>query len=554
MSSVAVAVGSLVAFALAYSLYSRFIASRLFEVRHDAITPATELQDGVDYVPTRASILFGHHFSSIAGAAPIVGPAIAVIWGWLPAVVWIVVGTVFVGAVHDMGSLILSARNKGRSIAEVAKTVVSARTRTLFFLIIFFALLVVMAVFALVISVLFIRFPASVLPILLQTPAAVALGLLIYKKKARPLLPSIAAVSFLYFSVWLGTLLPIKLPPLLLGSEIITWVAILMLYVYTASTLPVWVLLQPRDYVNSHLLLVALSLFYIGIFVLHPPISAPAINPSPQGAPCILPFLFITIACGAVSGFHALVSSGTTVKQLCRETDARPVAYGGMLAEGALAVVAALACTAGFASRAQWASHYTSWSAAGGFMTKITAFVSGAGRFLSALGIPAQMGTAIVSVTLIAFAATSLDTATRIQRYIISELATVVKVRALTGRHPATMLAVGLAFGLTIIKQGRGGMILWPLFGTINQLMAGLTFLVITVYLVRRNKPTLYTTIPMAFLLLFTSAALIINLQNFLAKNNWLLLAIGTAIAILEVWFIAEGIIAIRKSAQHNPP
>jgi len=549
-----VAVGALVAFALAYSLYSRFIASRLFEVRHDTITPATELQDGVDYVPTRASILFGHHFSSIAGAAPIVGPAIAVIWGWLPAVVWIVVGTVFVGAVHDMGSLILSARNKGRSIAEVAKTVVSARTRTLFFLIIFFALLVVMAVFALVISVLFIRFPASVLPILLQTPAAVALGLLIYKKKARPLLPSIAAVSFLYFSVWLGTLLPIKLPPLLLGSEIITWVAILMLYVYTASTLPVWVLLQPRDYVNSHLLLVALSLFYIGIFVLHPQISAPAINPSPQGAPCILPFLFITIACGAVSGFHALVSSGTTVKQLCRETDARPVAYGGMLAEGALAVVAALACTAGFASRAQWASHYTSWSAAGGFMTKITAFVSGAGRFLSALGIPAQMGTAIVSVTLIAFAATSLDTATRIQRYIISELATVVKVRALTGRHPATMLAVGLAFGLTIIKQGRGGMILWPLFGTINQLMAGLTFLVITVYLIRRNKPTLYTTIPMAFLLLFTSAALIINLQNFLAKNNWLLLAIGTAIAILEVWFIAEGIIAIRKSAQHNPP
>ena len=536
-------------FFLAYRFYGKFIERRIFSTSHDAKTPSVELEDGIDYVPTRASILFGHHFSSIAGAAPIVGPAIAVIWGWLPAVVWILVGSIFIGGVHDMGSLIVSARHKGKSIAEVAKSVISPRTRILFMFIIFFALLVVMAVFALVIALLFISFPAAVLPILMQTPVALALGYLIYRKRQTHLFTlTLAMVCLLYFFMWLGTIVPIKVPPIFFSSEILTWVVILMAYVYTASTLPVWVLLQPRDYINSYLLLLTLGSLYLGLFVAHPTITAPAIVASPPGAPPILPFLFITIACGAISGFHALVSSGTTVKQMSLETDSRPIAYGGMLAEGALAIVAALACTAGFASRASWGQHYASWSAASGFMIKITAFVNGAGGFLEALGIPASIATTIVSVTIIAFAATSLDTATRLQRYIIAELASSVRVPALQRRHPATIIAVGSAFGLTLINGGKGGMILWPLFGTINQLMAGLTFLVLTIYLLSKNKPVLYTAVPMGFLMIFTTAALVHDLRGFAAKQNWLLFGIGVAVALLELWFIVEGALIIKKS------
>jgi carbon starvation protein len=309
--------------------------------------------------------------------------------------------------------------------------------------------------------------------------------------------------------------------------------------------LPVWLLLQPRDYLNSHQLVTGLVLLSAGLFVLHPTIQAPAINPSPEGAPPMIPFLFITIACGAISGFHGLVSSGTTSKQVSCMTDARVIGYGGMLGEGALGLLAVLAATAGFASTTEWSSHYASWGAASGLGAKLDAFVSGGGTFVAALGIPIASAKTFIAVMVIAFAATSLDTGARIQRLIIAELAESHGVRPLTNRYVAGVVGIAAALLLAVTQAGgKGGLILWPLFGTTNQLVASVTLLIVSVWLRSLGKPIRYTLIPMLFVGTATLFAMVGELQGYFANlgERWLLASVGSLILALDIWVLFVGL------------
>ncbi len=537
----------LVAFALGYHFYSRFLADVIFQLDDDEPVPSREFEDGVDFVPTRRHVLWGHHFASIAGAAPIVGPAIAVIWGWLPALIWVCVGTLFMGAMHDFSALVISLRHKGRSIGEVAGHVINRRVQVLFLIVISFLIWIVLAVFAYIIATLFKNNPASIFPINVQILVAMALGWLVYRRGAPMLGPSLVGYALLLGAIFVGDEFAAAFP-FITEVSITTWVWLLLCYSFVASVLPVWLLLQPRDYLNSHQLVTALVFLTLGLVYLHPPVVAPAVNLWPEGAPAMLPFLFVTIACGAISGFHGLVSSGTTSKQVSAMTDARPIGYGGMLAEGYLALLATLAATAGFATASEWSDHYQSWGAANGLGSKLSAFVDGGARFVGSLGIPVETAQTFMAVVIIAFAATSLDTGARIQRLVIAELGELYDVKILGNRFVASALGIGAALLLAITQGGgKGGLALWPLFGTTNQLVAGVTLLIVSVWLRRLGRQVVYTLVPMILIGVVTVLAMFGNLIDYYANfaELWLLAIIGSVVLVLDVWVILEGIRAL---------
>jgi len=580
LSSIALLVVGLSAFATGYAFYSRYIAHRIYQLDPDFRTPAHAFEDGVDFVPTNRHVLFGHHFTSVAGAAPIVGPAIAVIWGWLPAFLWVVLGTIFAGAVHDFGTLWISTRHKANSIGTLAESIVGDRARVLFLLIIFFLLLLVNAVFAVVIANLLLANPGTVLPVWGSLVVAVIVGYAIYRTRVGILIPSLMALAALYAMIWLGQYAPFSLPDffgfaptaaqvLAAGGDGATaqaaahtdgvragWVIILFLYAFVASVLPVWLLLQPRDFVNSHQLFVALGIIFLGIVVTNPTVVAPAINTRlPDDAPSWFPLLFITIACGAISGFHGLVASGTSSKQLNTETDARYVGYGGAVGEGTLALTSILATTAGFAVVVGvdgWHEHYGTWARASAGAT--TAFVTGVGQLAQGIGIPANVAVIFAAVVVISFAATTMDTGVRLQRYIIAELGAEYDVPIARRPWFATGLAVTscalLALGL---DRGAGGMRLWPLFGTTNQLTGALSLLVVSLFLYRLRRRIWPTAIPMLFLLVMTTWAMVLNLIRYAANDDVLLLGVGGAIFVLELWLVFEAIAAIRRALTQPP-
>ncbi|MGH0030596.1 MAG: carbon starvation CstA family protein [Myxococcota bacterium] len=556
MNAAVLAIGVFALFALGYRFYSRFLSEKVFRLDAGESVPAFELQDGVDYVPTRKDVLWGHHYTSIAGAAPIVGPAIAVIWGWLPALLWVAIGTVFMGAVHDFSALVISLRNKGRSIGEITGHVVGPRARTLFLLIISFLIWIVLAVFAFIIATLFQSNPGSIFPIWIQIVVALGLGWLVYVRGVGIFAPSLVAYAVLLGAIFYGNAFAEAFPAIA-EIPVEAWVWILLVYSFGASVLPVWLLLQPRDYLNAHQLITGLSLLFLGLLVLQPVIQAPAINPAPEGAPPMIPFLFITIACGAISGFHGLVSSGTTSKQVGCMTDARAIGYGGMLGEGALGMLAVLAATAGFSSSAEWHGHYASWGAASGLGPKLDAFVSGGASFVHALGIPFATAKTFIAVMVIAFAATSLDTGARIQRLIIAELAESYGVRTLTNRYAAGALGIGAALLLAVTQAGgKGGLILWPLFGTTNQLVAGVTLLIVSVWLRQQGRPYVYTLVPMIFVATATVFSMLGEVRGYFAAfgDQWLLAVMGSLILALDVWVIFEGLRVLRRDAPGLAP
>jgi carbon starvation protein len=543
MNAATIAVVVFVVFAIGYRFYSGFLSQKIFALDPDEPVPSRELEDGVDYVPTKLHVLWGHHFASIAGAAPIVGPAIAVIWGWLPALIWVCLGTVFMGAAHDFSALVISARHRGRSIGDVAGTVVSPRVRTLFLIIISLLVWVVLAVFAFIIATLFVSTPSSIFPINIQIIVAMTLGWLVYKRGIPMLIPSLVCYALLLLAIYYGGAVAENFPAIS-SLSVSTWVTVLLGYSFVASVMPVWLLLQPRDYINSHQLVTGLVVLSAGLLVLQPTIVAPAINPAPEGAPSLIPFLFVTIACGAISGFHGLVSSGTTSKQLNRMTDARPIGYGAMLAEGFLGLMAVLAATAGFSSSEEWSSHYSSWGAANGLAAKLDAFVSGGASFVAALGIPFETARTFMAVMVIAFAATSLDTGARIQRLVLSELSDAYDIKILSNRFVAGALGVSAALLLAITQGGgKGGLALWPLFGTTNQLVAGVTLLIVSIWLKKQGRPYIYTLVPMVAVSLVTAWAMAGNLLDYYAdfESLWLLALSGTLILALDIWILFEG-------------
>ncbi|MPZ86648.1 MAG: carbon starvation protein A [Nitriliruptorales bacterium] len=555
MPAIVIAAAVMGIFALGYRYYSSYLANRVYGLDPDFVTPAHEFADGVDYVPTNKHVLFGHHFTSVAGAAPIVGPAIAVFWGWLPALVWVTLGTVFAAGVHDFGAIIVSVRNRAQNIGTLASTVINARSRTLFLLIIFFLLTLVNAVFAIVIANLFVANPGAVIPIFFEIPLAIGLGQYIYRKRTGALVPSLAAVALLYVMIPVGSAFPIEIDgvaaALGMGPRTL-WIVILFAYAFISSRIPVWVLLQPRDYVNSHQLFIALGIVFLGLAVGLDRIVAPAVNTDlPAGSPNWFPFLFVTIACGAISGFHSLVSSGTTSKQLDKETDARHVGYLGALGEGSLALGAILATTAGItAVGLNWGEQYTDFGTAS--TGAVGNFVQGIAGFASHLGVPIALGTIFAAVVVISFAATTMDTGVRLQRYIIEEIGEIAGTSVFKrGLTLPTLLAVILPLALALAPGPEGETFafgrLWTLFGTTNQLTAGLALAVIAVWVTRSGRNALAQLVPLVFLLFMTTWALILNLRDFWQAGDWLLLPLDLVILALAVWLIVESVIVFGK-------
>ncbi|MEA1882623.1 MAG: carbon starvation protein A [Candidatus Marinimicrobia bacterium] len=562
MSSIVLVLVGLSFLFLGFRFYSKFVGHRIFGIQNnDCTMPAKEFEDGVDFVPTKKHILFGHHFTSVAGAAPIIGPCVAAFWGWLPALMWILLGTVFMGAVHDFGALVTSVKEKGRSIADIASTTISKRVRLMFLIFIILLIWLVLAVFAMAIADLFVGFPASVIPINIEIIIAFIMGFLIYKKKMDILIPSLVALALLYFFIWVGTKAPIDFTTTMADQDAKNlWIILLFIYSAIASLLPVWTLLQPRDYINSHQLFVGLGLLFLGIFVAQPVVDAPALRSlSEPGVPGLFPLLFVTIACGAISGFHGLVASGTSSKQLEKLADARMVGYGGMIGEGTLALASTIAAVAGISLVTQcnlpavgqvadlnWAVYYDSWAHASG--NKATAFVLGGGALLQSLGISAGIANTLMAVLVISFAATTLDTATRIQRFILNEFGVATKIKPLTNRYIATTItivpAVLLAFW-NIAEPSSGairqaGWVLWPIFGASNQMLAALTLMVLTLYYWQKKKPVLPLLIPMLFIMVVTFTALVANAIKFYGQNS-VLFGLTILLIGLIIWMAYEG-------------
>ncbi|MBM4184179.1 MAG: carbon starvation protein A [Gemmatimonadetes bacterium] len=549
MSAIVFVVIGVCAFSAGYFFYSKYLAEKIFRLDPNFVTPAHTMEDGVDYVPTRRVILWGHHFSAVAGASPIVGPGIAVVWGWLPALLWVTIGTVFFAGVHDFGALWASSRNQGRSIGALTADIVGPRARSIFMIVIFLLLLMVNSVFGIIIANEHIAVPSSVIPTWIVILVAMVIGWLIYKKGMSLLWVTVIGVSVLYGAIWVGAVMPIELPSSFLGLAAPgQWVVILFVYAGIASILPVWLLLQPRDYINGIQLFIGLALLYIAVLLAAPTVVAPAFNSNPPAnAPPIVPLLFVTIACGAISGFHGLVASGTTSKQLDKEPHARQVGYLGSVGEGTLAMAAIIACTAGFASFADWNAFYGgSYPAAG-----LTAWARGGSIIMeNGLGLPDNIAETMLAVMGILFAATTMDAGVRLQRYIIQEWGTIYNIPALTGRNVSTLIAVGscllLAFGAG--GGGGGALIIWPLFGTSNQLLGALTLMVLTVFLIKLKRPVWVTVVPLTFLIVMTIPALIIQLRGFWEAQNWLLIVMDLLILGASILVALEAVSAFGRA------
>ena len=545
MSPVAVTLLALAAYWLAYRFYAAHLARRLFELDDARPTPAHTLRDDSDYVPANRYVLFGHQFASITGLSPMLGPAIAVIWGWLPALLWVVLGAIFVGAVQDFSALAVSIRARGMSLGKVTESLVGQRAKTLFHLLIFFLIALAMGVFVHIVATLFSPdfYPESVLPTLALMLIATGMGLAIHRLGWSLRALTAGALATLLLLVWAGTQYPI------VGPSLAQWKWLLLAYAFAASVLPVWLLLQPRDYTNSLLLYLGVAAMYAGFFLTNPSFAAPAVNPSPAGAPAMFPFAFIVIACGAASGFHALVSSGTSAKQLDREGDARFVGYGAMLGESLLGLMAVLACTAGFVSREAWLARYESWQAADSLGGNIAAFIAGTTHFLSAVGFSAGLASAAVTVLIVSFALTSIDSATRLLRYNVAEVGGTLGAAPLQNKYVASAIAVAAIWFFAFFQVGGeyAGLVLWQLFGTTNQVLAALALLAVTVYLLRRGKPLIYTLPPMLLMLVSTLSAMVTNLAEFWRAGEWILLLTGASIFVLAVWLAGEAWVAVRS-------
>ncbi len=603
---------------ISYKLYGGFLVKHVFGFDDSRTTPAVEQEDGVDFVPTHPSVLFGHHFASIAGLGPIIGPAIAVYWGWLPALVWVLAGCILIGGVHDTAALFASIRHRARSIGDLTHDIIGARARLLFLLIIFFLLALAMGVFAINMAQLFNDLsPQAVVPTFSLIGIAMLIGVLVYKRKWRLGPVTIIGVVLMGVTTYLGLELPVPLYRAFVTdpkvSEIIattddpdlpqvhgiratrarmaehyftrragkdpslkplaadvarariaaqsSWVYILLAYAFVASVLPVWFLLQPRDYINSFQLYIGLALLMIGVAVWRPAINAPAFgtlaSAQADAAPPVLPFIFITIACGAVSGFHNLVSSGTTARQIRRETDAHVIGYGAMLTEGLLAVLVILACVAGL-SKTEFQEQYGHW---GGLdLRALGAFLTGAGTmaskpFLWLFAQERHPGVVafcrnLVAVIVVSFAMTTLDSATRLLRYNVEELGKTFGLRFVQNRYVASLIAVVAIgyFALIKINGKPAGLTLWQLFGTTNQMLAVLGLLVATVLLHQLRRPVVYTVVPLLVMMVSVPWAIALKLAEFYrgARQGDLgslsLLIVGGALAFLATWMTLEGI------------
>ncbi len=533
MSAIVLIVIAVVAFIIAYLTYGSFIIKKLGGVDPKAKTPAHTMRDDVDYVPTRGPVLMGHHFASIAGAAPIVGPIVAGVFGWIPVFLWIVLGSIFVGAVHDTAALYASIRHKAKSIAEILKENVGVSAKKLFAAFAWLTLILVLAVFSFVVAKMFESFPSVATTSLLFIGLAILFGYTVLRRGAPLLLSSIIGVVLLALCVWLGVRFPISL-------ELTWWIPILLAYAFIAASLPVWIILQPRDYLNSFLLYGFLIAAVIAIFATNPAIKLPAFTGFETNLGYLFPILFVTVACGAISGFHSLVSSGTTSKQLSSEAHIKPIGYGGMLLEGLLAVIALI--TVAYLLLGDYTAllKEVGW---GGV------FSQGIGNFLTSIGIPLAVGVVFGGLVLAAFALTTLDTATRLCRFMLVELTEKEEgkpsaiVTFITNRWVAGAIGVILAAWLAL---SGGWSTLWPLFGSANQLVAALALLAVAAWLTRTGKDNKFVLYPMVFMMAVTLTALVFMFLKTIAAANIVQSIVVVVLFILAVVLVYLAITRLR--------
>ncbi|MFC2169453.1 carbon starvation protein A [Acidobacteriota bacterium] len=508
MNTLIIALIFIVWLILGYKIYGNFIEKKVIKADNRHLTPAREFNDGIDYSPAKKSLLFGHHFSSIAGAGPILGPLLGVLYfGWLGALLWVAFGSVFLGAVHDYTSLMTSVAHKGTSLADISEKTLGLRTKIIFSVFLWLALALVIAVFAVVASQTLVSQPEIVIPTFGLIFIAMIFGWFIYKKGVNVPTSTILSLIGLFFLIYIGKLYPVALPAQVLGiSSQSFWFYILIIYSLFASSLPVWFLLQPRDYISTWILFLGLGLGYLGLIVLHPSINAPAfVSVKSSGGP-LWPMLFVIIACGAISGFHSIVAGGTTAKQLPDERSGKLIGYGAMITEAGLAglVIFIAASTLAWdpsGIKSQFGFQYLMTSLG----DPIKAFSSGYGRVISSLpGLSLTLGSFFGMVMLNAFVLTTLDTGTRLGRFISTELLG-KKAAIFRNRWIASLLILSFA---AIMGGTEGYKAIWPVFGASNQLVAALALIVVSSYLVGIKKPKKYTIYPAYFMLVTTLGAL----------------------------------------------
>ncbi len=534
-----------------FLLYGKFVRRKLFPVENEQPTPAQTLKDGVDYIPTNPLVLFGHHFASIAGAGPIVGPLVAVgAWGWMPVLLWILLGSVFLGGVHDFTAMMISVKNGGVSIAEVAEKAISKRARWLFSVFVWLSLVLIVAVFAVVTAKTLIAEPSIVIPTAGLIPLAMFFAWMNYRIKTSLWLSTIISLILLVAMLWLGGIFPIQISGTIWGMNAFMFVFILLLlYALFASVLPVWILLQPRDYLSVWILFAGLFLGAVGILVAHPVINAPAFFSFSDAAKGPLwPMLFVIVACGAISGFHSLVASGTTSKQLSKERHALIIGYGGMLTEGLLAIVALMSVAAGlvWAAKSSPLNFHTLISKSGWIIT----FSTGFGQIVSHLPFVSEKGGKLFGMLMLnGFVLTTLDTATRLSRFLFTEIVTGGSSKQQVGKwYSNRWFASGVSIvGAYFIGMTNSWQTIWPVFGAANQLVAALALLVATSYLLGVKKPAIYTAIPAAFMLITTIGALVYEFIKFSTDGNYILLGVSAALIILATMVFTETIAVAQK-------
>lgn len=523
MNSLLVVLISIVCFAIAYVTYGAWLAKQ-WGVDPSRKTPAHTRGDGVDYVPAKPAVLLGHHFASIAGAGPITGPIAAAIFGWVPVMLWIIVGSIFFGGVQDFGSLFASVRHDGKSIGEVIEANMGKTGKKLFAAFAWLTLLLVIAAFTNIVANTFVAVPAAASASMLFIVLSVGFGYFVYQRGASLGISSVIGVILLFACIALGNMFPLQL-------SWNTWVGILLVYIFVASVTPVWILLQPRDYLNSFLLYAMLIGAVLGLLIMRPAMVSPAFTTFKVGSQWLFPMLFVTVACGAISGFHSLVGSGTTSKQIDNEMDTKLVGYGSMLIEGVLATIAII--TAAYIGADKFAE-----LAGNGGPTNV--FSDGIGNFMTSFGIPFAIGKSFVALAVSAFALTSLDTGTRLGRFIMQEFfydASKEKQNPLTNRYVSTMVTVILGGWLAMTSWS----VIWPVFGSANQLLAGLALLSVAVWLKKSGKNYSMFTIPMTFMLVVTLLALIQLMLANMAAENYILVFFPALLFVLAIVLAFQG-------------
>ncbi len=525
MNGFTILLGSAVIFLIAYIFYGSWL-SKQWGIDPSRPTPAETQKDGIDYLPTKPAVLLGHHFSSIAGAGPIVGPITAAVFGWIPVTLWIIIGSIFFGGVHDYGSLVASLRHKGKSIGQIIEANIGHRAKLLFAIFAWVTLLVIIAAFANIVAATFVANPGAGTASVLFIAVAIIFGFLVYRTGISLAIGTILGVIGMIASFWIGHVYPIAL-----SKEV--WLIILMAYIFVASIAPVWILLQPRDYLNSFLLYLMMIAAFAGICMYRPEMQIVGFAGFDLGGGnWLFPVLFVTVACGAISGFHSLVSSGTSSKQLDNEKNARMIGYGSMLIEGLLAICATISVA--YVAADQLPAILKN----GG---PVNAFSQGTATFMTALGLDFNLSKEFVALTISAFALTTLDTATRLGRFIFQEMVApkgeeTNPVSAFLGnRYIATIVTIAIAWYMSIGSY----LTIWPIFGTANQLLAALALLAVAAWLKRTGKNTLMVTIPMYFMFTVTFCSLGQLIYANFAKN-WLIVAISIILAVLAVALAVE--------------